>query len=506
VVAPARKQRIGKAPPAPAVQRKAAYRNERTAAQIRARAISAGFRYTLPRSNRFVITSAQDGSPLHEGFFGALLKYCELNDAELVVIPYLYRALQARKQEEKEVHAERWSEALRPYLFAGRFAVNQDFVIMGDVKISPTKQSPLSALDSMTLGASAVFGHPKLELKTVPTLNSDKPTILTTTGVVTQTDYVDALSSKIAEFHHTQGAIVVETDGDWFTLRQLNASTDTGEFTDLDTHYSANGARKAERPLALVLGDTHVGATDPIVEAATFGKTDSIVAVLRPQHIVYHDLLDGYSMNPHHNDPFLAVAKQGAGKNKVRAEVEAAARFVQLNTPRDSVPVVVASNHDDFLNRWMRSADWRELGDQENALFYLETAAKMVAASKVGPGGYEGIDPFHVWAKRICPRAKFLGRRESFVLGGVELSLHGDVGPNGARGSIRNLRRIGTKTIIGHSHSPGISEGAMQTGTSSLLQLEYNRGPSSWAHAHAVLYASGKRALIFIRDGRWRLQ
>jgi hypothetical protein len=46
----------------------------------------------------------------------------------------------------------------------------------------------------------------------------------------------------------------------------------------------------------------------------------------------------------------------------------------------------------------------------------------------------------------------------------------------------------------------------MQTGTSSLLQLEYNRGPSSWAHAHALLYASGKRSLIFIRDGRWRLQ
>lgn len=89
---------------------------------------------------------------------------------------------------------------------------------------------------------------------------------------------------------------------------------------------------------------------------------------------------------------------------------------------------------------------------------------------------------------------------------GIELSLHGDQGPNGARGSLKNLRRIGTKAIIGHSHSPGIDEGGMQVGTSTRLRLEYNHGPSSWLNTHAVIYDNGKRSLINIIKGKWRLQ
>ena len=50
--------------------------------------------------------------------------------------------------------------------------------------------------------------------------------------------------------------------------------------------------------------------------------------------------------------------------------------------------------------------------------------------------------------------------------------MHGDKGPNGARGSIRNLRRIGIRSVIGHTHSPGIDEGCYQVGTSTRLRLE----------------------------------
>ena len=98
-----------------------------------------------------------------------------------------------------------------------------------------------------------------------------------------------------------------------------------------------------------------------------------------------------------------------------------------------------------------------------------------------------------------------LERDESLVLGSVELSLHGDKGPNGARGSRSNLKRIGVKTIIGHSHSPGIDGGCYQTGTSTPLRLDYNKGPSSWLNCHCVLYANGKRSLLPIIDGEWRL-
>jgi hypothetical protein len=86
---------------------------------------------------------------------------------------------------------------------------------------------------------------------------------------------------------------------------------------------------------------------------------------------------------------------------------------------------------------------------------------------------------------------------------GIEIGYHGDRGPNGARGSRNAFSKIGVKTVIGHSHSPGIRDGAYQTGTSSRLKLEYNSGPS-WLHTHCVIYPNGKRSLINIIDGKWR--
>jgi len=82
--------------------------------------------------------------------------------------------------------------------------------------------------------------------------------------------------------------------------------------------------------------------------------------------------------------------------------------------------------------------------------------------------------------------------------------MHGDKGPNGSRGAIRGFGRIGVRSIIGHSHTPGVMDGVYQVGTSSRLRLEYSSGPSSWMHCHCVIYPNGKRSLIWIIDGEWR--
>jgi hypothetical protein len=85
------------------------------------------------------------------------------------------------------------------------------------------------------------------------------------------------------------------------------------------------------------------------------------------------------------------------------------------------------------------------------------------------------------------------------------IDMHGHHGPNGSRGSIRNLRRIGVRSAIGHTHAPGIEEGAMQAGTSTRLRAEYTRGPSSWLNAHIAIYPNGKRSLLTILDGNWKV-
>jgi hypothetical protein len=67
------------------------------------------------------------------------------------------------------------------------------------------------------------------------------------------------------------------------------------------------------------------------------------------------------------------------------------------------------------------------------------------------------------------------------------------------------MRRIGVKSVIGHSHTPAIEEGCYQVGTSTKLSRGYTHGPSSWLNTHAIIYPNGKRTLINIIDGKWRL-
>ena len=458
------------------------------------------FKRPLGKTRRLIITAAQNATPVDEKFFGSLLTYARVNKAELLVIPLRYRnpTSQFTPKDQKD---DWWAPELEPYLWNQRKRVNENLQLMADIKIQAATSDPLTQFESISGPESGIFGHTKLQQRTIPVPKNKLPKILTTTGACTLPNYTDTKRGKIGEFHHATAAVIVEVSGKSFHMRHVVATN--GEFNDLNTHYSPSGATKAPRPLAVVLGDTHVDFVDPAVEKATFGK-GGIVDTLDPQVLVFHDLIDNYAINPHHvGNPFNAVAKRRAGRDSVAAEVERAISYVARRASAARPAVVVSSNHDDFLRRWIVKADWKE--DAENAETYLSIALEMVEQTRLGPSGTDTPSPFRMLI-RGTPHVRSLGLHESLVLGGVELGMHGEIGPNGARGSIKNLRRIGTRSIIGHSHTPGIEEGCYQVGTSTRLRLEYNLGPSSWLNTHCVLHADGKRQLINIINGKWRLQ
>jgi hypothetical protein len=457
------------------------------------------FRRKLGGVKRFVVTAAQNATPVHEGFFQSLLEYCRHNDATLVVIPIRYKNVTSRWPQ-SQLNAEVWANELQPYLYNQRKKLNENLVLLADIKTQPTAVNPLSGFESLTHGESGILGHTKLQLNTVATPSNRYPKVMTTTGAVTVPNYTDTKAGKKGEFHHALAAVAVDIIGKKFSMRQLNATRD-GSFIDLENQYTPTGVSKADRPLALVFGDTHRASMDKTVEKVTFAP-DGMVEQLDPEHLVFHDLHDGISTNHHiKNDPFAQVAKRQGLLHLVKEEVMQDVMWL-ARVCKGRRGVLVASNHDDFLARWLREQDWRQ--DPENSEFYLETALHLVKEIKAGN---VVPHPFSYWVDRLKSKApiKCLERDESFALNGVELSMHGDKGPNGSRGSRKNLRRIGIKSIIGHSHSPGIEEGCYQTGTSTPLRLDYNQGPSSWMHCHCVLYANGKRSLLFIIDGEWRL-
>lgn len=459
-------------------------------------------RFARPLSGvkRFIITSAQNATPVHADFFASLVNYCDFNEAELVVIPLRYKNPTSKWSDSQE-NTEVWDPVLQPYLYNQRKKLNENLTLVADIKTVPTATKPLSGFESITAASSGIFGHTKLQMTCIPTPSGRYPKIMTTTGAVTIKNYTDSKAGKKGEFHHALAAVVVEIIGKKFFLRHVNATRD-GSFIDLKHEYSSSGVTPAAPALALVFGDTHRVFIDKKVEQATYGKS-GMVDELDPQHLVFHDLHDGYARNPHHRlDPFSEIAKRGADMHIVEKEVREDVKWLK-KVCGERKGIVVPSNHDNFFARWIMDTDWRR--DPDNAAFYLETAKIMVDSVKMTESGASRIDPFTYWVDRLKGSSSItcLKRDESFSLGGVELSLHGDQGPNGARGSVQNLRRIGVKTMVGHSHSPAIEEGCYQVGTSTPLQLEYNSGPSSWLNAHGVIYANGKRAILPIIDGLW---
>lgn len=452
---------------------------------------------------RYVITAAQNATPVNTAFFTSLQTYCRVNKAQLVVIPYRYKNPTSMWSKTAE-NDDWWAPELVPFLLDQRTKLNANLMLLADIKTQPTANSPLQGFESIAGASSAIIGHPKLELTTVPTPQHRTPKILTTTGAVTQRNYLPSKAGTKGAFHHTFGACMVEINGKAFHMRQLNAVKD-GSFMDLDKQYSGAECTSTGGIAALVMGDSHVEFMDPAVAEATFGA-GGIVKTLKPEFLVWHDVHDFYSRNHHHEgEAFINFVKHHTGSDDVEAMLDKTFEFIDVNTHKGVKNVFVPSNHPDALAKWVKRADWRS--DPRNAKFLLRTALAMLDGAGMGDTGAHTICPFVYWAKKKMvgvDQAIFLRRDESFQVQGIELSYHGDAGLNGARGSRKGFSRIGVKVIIGHSHSPGICEGAYQTGLNCRLGLEYSHGPSSWLQTDCLVYKNGKRSLLNIINGEWR--
>lgn len=440
----------------------------------------------------YVITAAVNDSPVHNAFLRAIRVYCDARKARLIVIPVRYKNPTSDRETDR---LYQWAPVLSPWIVDKRLRICDGLQVLADIKIQPTAVDPLSGMDTITGTDCGIFGHTKIALRSIATRGHELPKLLLTTGAVTRPSYSDTKAGKKGEFHHVCGATVVEVDGDTFHLRHVHAAAD-GSFIDLDRRYSPKGVTAAPPALALVMGDLHAERHDPSVLVAT----GEILATLKPKRLVLHDVLD-FGSASHHNSWWERFSRRITGRDKVIDELRETCELIDALHRKGQETVIVSSNHNDHLARWL--ADHRNGDDVQNAAIYHAAKSAVIQAIERGKGLLPNI--FEVVARPMLKRpATFLGDRDSMTVAGIELAYHGDKGPNGARGSAKSFDRIGAKSIIGHSHSPAIVGGCFQTGTSSLLDMGYNVGPSSWLHSHVVVYASGKRSHIHIIGGSWR--
>lgn len=466
------------------------------------------------RKKVYVITSAQNATPIYQKFLDSIKVYLKERNAELMVIPYRYRNPTSIWSDMNKDN-EWWDHRIEEYLVDKQIKLNNNIRMMGNIKIQPTAVSPLTGFETYTGESSAIFGHPSIQLKSIPTPAKSMPKILSTTGSITKPNYTDSKAGHKGEFHHCYSAAIVEIDGDAFYNRHIHAQSD-GSFYDLDRYYTATGSRKIDSIPALITGDIHAVFHDDLVEKATYTDENSIMNTLNPNSWVIHDLEDFYSRNHHHRDnDILAFGKHHfKRRDNVEDSLQISADFVDKHSRPNMENIIVRSNHDEAFDRWLKEADPKK--DPENAVFYHYMKYHQYKNVVETPTSYETIDAFEFWCKNPesgrglenIENTVFLSRDEKHpkrTIKGIEIGYHGDEGPNGSRGSLMNLSKIGPKLVIGHSHTPGIQHGTYQVGVSARTDLEYASGPSSWLHTHCLIYPDGHRTLIHIVKGKWRL-
>ena len=455
------------------------------------------------KSDTLIFVSAQNNTLIHEDFFAALNVYKEHNNAELVVSTFEYNKFGFHNPEE-----ELWfDKRIKEYICNEPMQVAEGLVFCGEFNISPTAITPLSGLYNYTGGESGIIPHAKMQVESVPTPKFDTPKLMYTTGCITQMNYIQKKAGTKAEWHHIYGALVVEIDenGTWFA-RQLIANSDTGEFYDLDTLYTKDGFVEEQRIEAINYGDIHAaGLCKTVADLSWRANEDnsSILDVLKPKYQFLNDVHDQRARN-HHNikDPHFMFRMFNNKTESVQDEIIHTANVIKETVRPWCETVIVESNHNLSLTRWLKEGDYKR--DPINAIFFLE----MQTAIYKSIAQDDDLQVFEYACKLSVDGlddVKFLKEDESFrITGNIECGSHGHNGNNGARGGIQSYLKLGIKHNLGHVHGAAMREGVCYAGMSGELDQKYNKGGSSWNQSHIITYANGKRAIITIKDGKWK--
>jgi len=436
----------------------------------------------LPNKKRFVITTAVTESKVHKGFLAAINTYCKKENAGLIVMPT------------KSTGNSRWvlDSVLKDECFVmDDVQLNSNLKLLGLITAAKTTD-PTTGLPRIgQRNGTFITASPKQRLKFVATGVNKLPHALMSTGAITVPSYdtasiLNKKSEYIAENDHIMGAIIVELDNnDAFHFRQIQADS-SGNFVDLGILYGKLGT-KPMAPSAFILGDWHSGDSDPIVVACI----EKLTKKLKPKKWIIHDIFDGKSVNPHTEGKEIVRAKL-ANDNKLNLaeELNLLKADIDYMSSMVSEVIIVRSNHDDFLDRYLNKAEY--VGDNKNHRLALELAIHLL----------DDKNPLEEYVGKI-KNVKWLKLDESYKIAGIECGMHGHLGGNGARGSITQMETAYGKVMFGHTHTPGILRDAWNVGTTTYLDLGYNKGASSWLQCSGIIYPNGQRQLINFIEGQF---
>ncbi len=462
---------------------------------------------------RFILTSAQNNTHVHEDFWQNVLAMAKHYDAQIMVGTFSYNQnnfgqLAVKRGTKKAEDKTLWFDpAIKEYISDAKVVLAPGLVWSGNMNILPTEDNPISGLETYGGSDSVIFPHTKIEMRSIATTPDLPVKFIYTTGCITLLNYLQKKLGIKAEHHHRYAFLLVEvdSDGNWW-VRQVAARKNGRIIQDLDVVVEEGIVRQGQKVDAITWGDLHATIAQPEIVAASQDMLDT----LKPDYQFLHDILEGVSVNRHmrkHKAIHEGFSRWLRGLHRVQEELIQSKVVIEKYLRSWCETIVPDSNHDRaWLKAWLQEYDYRP--DPANTELFLALQSYMYSelrAGKLSKNVNLTEFAFETFANLKKGRVKFLLPDESFPVGEIECGMHGHLGANGGFGSPQNLSKIGKKATTAHTHSAGIYHGLYVAGTSSKLTQDwgYTQGPSSWSHSHVVQYENGQRAIITMKSGRW---
>ena len=465
---------------------------------------------TLPvtgKVKRYILTSAQNNTHVHDDFWKNLTAMAEYYEAEIHVGTFSYNQnnfgrLAVKKGTKKAYETDLWFDPrVTPYISDKKIELAPGLTWSGNMNILPTEDNPIAGLETYGGSSSVIFPHTKIEMRSIATTPDMPVKRIYTTGCVTLLNYLQKKLGIKAEHHHRYAFLLVEVDakGNWW-VRQVAARKNGKNIQDLNVVVEDGKVISTDAKVeAITWGDLHATNSQPEVVDASLQMLD----VLKPKVQFLHDILEGVSINRHMrkhkaiHEKFTAWLR---GLHRVDEELKQTRSVLERYLRSWCKTIVPDANHDRaWLKAWLQEYDYRV--DPPNTELFLRLQTFMYQELRAGKMA-KNVNLIRFAMENEAGlksgTVRFLLPDESFEIGEVELGLHGHLGPDGSFGSPSNLAKIGKKATTAHTHSEGIYHGLFVAGTSSRLTTgwDYTSGPSSWGWSHVVQYGNGQRTIV----------
>lgn len=425
-------------------------------------------------NKKLIVTSYLIGSKVNSQIWKSITDLKTKLGAQLVIIAHRYKNPTNLQESLRQSEGSEYIDPrVEKYLCWEDFHYGEHD-ILASIQVNCTTLNPLTQIKKFAVNHS-IIGHSTQSLLVKPTLAGKMPPVLWSTGTISEIEEANNLRAKQAQFHYKYGCILVNPVSN--SSRNIHFSK-AGNFSDIDAGVYEDGrfiAKAKESYKAVIWGDSHHGSTCP----DTFKWQLNATKHLNPTKLYLHDFIDAATVNPHASklersrcfngnlhEEFESCAKQ---LNHIIACLEDGAGQTTIN--------LVKSNHPDMVSRHFLTNTIEDLSESEILILPLwlqnnktpEAVLKLLCNSRT----YLKVEIVDEYSPED---------------GKLTLNIHGDKGVNGSRSSAAQLFNNGFIGAVGHGHSPFILGGANGVGTSTYLDLGYNKyGSSSWCQSIATV-------------------